>query len=784
MINTILDVSATKAMSLEVDAAVSFGPFLRHLQNRIAVEKTVKASFYRTIIEQFEMSGITPDTDIPLDKLGDYGLLMEYIYACVSPVLSGEEGIAWGLAVPLQPIVFYGTEAMYKMLTLRLEDNAKTYVVEKTPADYHRERLHFIYSLILKRLYNFQIPAQAELHHAWTHAETGLLRYYSVSMDTDYLDVTAKGALPELNFSELQGRIVEASGYDMLEEILPLHLFRFRGFAVLNVCDVTAEQAVDNIRNVRLTRTPGNEEESYNSVISSLKTLVKNDRIEFDLFPFVRVNGKPVYGYVKGGNGILFSVWGEQTLTPEQFSEVAEDYCSNPKSFFSPDINGRAEMLMGYLNGFRKAGVRSLALFPLFYNHSPVGVLCMHTWKDQSFDEKIIALLEPAITPIGQLLQIYIDEFNLELENIIKEHFTSIQPSVQWKFNEVAWHYLHARKKHRPLISERIDFKEVYPIYGAVDIRNSTVERNMAIKADLENHLQILGDTLAELQPYDPSSLMQEMRFNCSKWQQTLQKAELGSLAENTLNNFLAEESCQYLHYVREQDPKATPIVDNFLGMLQAPDGPIHHHRHALEISMQLINTTVNNYFEKEKEQLQRAYPCYFEKFRTDGVEYDAYIGQSISPDKPFNPLHLKNIRVWQLSSMVAVTRLTKELMANMAHPLETTQLIFIHNHTIDISFRPDERKFDVEGAYNIRYQMIKKRIDKVHVKGTTDRLTQPGKIALIYSSERDITEYRPFIAYLQETNALSHELEELELEELQGLSGLKALRVSVIYPE
>ena len=98
----------------------------------------------------------------------------------------------------------------------------------------------------------------------------------------------------------------------------------------------------------------------------------------------------------------------------------------------------------------------------------------------------------------------------------------------------------------------------------------------------------------------------------------------------------------------------------------------------------------------------------------------------------------------------------------------------------IDISFRIDEKRFDVEGTYNIRYQVIKKRIDKVHIKDTDERLTQPGKIALVYFSNKEADEYVSYVNFLQEQNILDNDLEFLELEELQGVHGLKALRVGV----
>jgi hypothetical protein len=147
-----------------------------------------------------------------------------------------------------------------------------------------------------------------------------------------------------------------------------------------------------------------------------------------------------------------------------------------------------------------------------------------------------------------------------------------------------------------------------------------------------------------------------------------------------------------------------------------------------------------------------------------------------------FDVLYLKNIRLWQLKSMAEIARLTHGLTEQLSRPLQTTQLIFIHSNPIDISFRNDERRFDVEGAYNIRYEVVKKRIDKVLIAGTIERLTQPGKIAMVYFNQAEAAEYLEYIKYLQEENVLLDDLEQLELEELQGVTGLKALRVGVNY--
>ncbi|MGQ7489540.1 hypothetical protein ACTGU5_12210, partial [Streptococcus suis] len=86
-----------------------------------------------------------------------------------------------------------------------------------------------------------------------------------------------------------------------------------------------------------------------------------------------------------------------------------------------------------------------------------------------------------ASTLLAQLLKDEIVEFQTQINEVIKEKFTSLQSAVQWKFNKEAWEYLQRieQDKPKPVIGD-IKFEQVYPLYGAVDIRNSTVERNRA----------------------------------------------------------------------------------------------------------------------------------------------------------------------------------------------------------------------------------------------------------------------------------------------------------------
>jgi hypothetical protein len=85
-----------------------------------------------------------------------------------------------------------------------------------------------------------------------------------------------------------------------------------------------------------------------------------------------------------------------------------------------------------------------------------------------------------------------------------------------------------------------------------------------------------------------------------------------------------------------------------------------------------------------------------------------------------------------------------------------------------------------VDGAYNARYEIVKKRIDKARIRGTREQVTQPGRLAVVYSHPREAAEYSQFFEFLRARGYIEGNTEEIELEDLQGARGLQALRVTV----
>jgi ElaB/YqjD/DUF883 family membrane-anchored ribosome-binding protein len=373
-------------------------------------------------------------------------------------------------------------------------------------------------------------------------------------------------------------------------------------------------------------------------------------------------------------------------------------------------------------------------------------------------------------------------QFHNEIESLVKEQFTSLQPIVEWKFLEEAWKFLKEKKINASPEMGMVKFEKVFPVYGAIDIRNSSSERVRCLQADMLEQLQYIDDHVNQMLDSANEKVKEYLESLKTRNELFRHKTSdhLQAEDEAKVNDYLENEVKSFFHHLSHSNDALSDKAGEYLEMVNPLRGRMHHHRQRFDESIDMINNTISTYLENEQAKIDKVYPHYFEKFRTDGVEFNIYIGESLTPNRSFDYLYLKNIRFWQLITMAEITRRTFRLESMLPVTLKTTQLILVHGSAICIGFRRDERRFDVDGAESIRFEILKKRIDKVKIIETGERLTQPGTIAIVYTNEKDAMEYDEYLHFLQQKNLIVGDKEMLDLEDVQGISGLKAIRIRV----
>jgi hypothetical protein len=372
-----------------------------------------------------------------------------------------------------------------------------------------------------------------------------------------------------------------------------------------------------------------------------------------------------------------------------------------------------------------------------------------------------------------------LDELDHQVQAIIKEKCTAIHPTVEWRFHRVAHDYLLARQAGHQTEIEPIVFKNVYPVYGATDVRGSTDERNRAIQEDLRAHLSLAREVVVRAAEKAPLPILNELVTRIGSLDNRL-SAGLGTGDEYQVVHFLSRDVESIFEDLEHLGPEVAQAVEAYRAEVDPALGTVYQSRRKFEASVSRLNDRLAVYLDWEEANLQASFPHYFERHRTDGVDYTMYLGASLMEDGRFNRLYLQNLRLWQIMVACGLAWHNERLKAELEFPLDTAHLILIQDSPLSIRFRYDEKRFDVDGAYDIRHEIVRSRLDKAVVKGSGERLTQPGRVAIVYSQPGERIEIKRHLDYLRGEGFLTGEQESLDLEEMPGVQGLRALRVGI----
>jgi len=608
----------------------------------------------------------------------------------------------------------------------------------------------------------------------------GLVKNYKTLYNGDFFEVKPLENAPKITKEDIHLLLDNFNNIDIWKEKFPPNSYEFRGFGMVSLVDVTTDESLTNLKENLLK----NNQDTSNKIGESIAKLYHSSTIEFGVSTFDLVENHFEFNKFFEKNSFIKNQSNSDKIDFEGF------FCDGIKSkvFENKELLAISDVekygIQTDFNGFYKAlksnNIESIILIPLQLDKELLAILELVSTKKHELNSINAYKLKDVIPVFEGSIKRIKEEFDNKLESIIQENYTSIHPSVKWKFNEEAQKHLFSIENHqKPYILNSIVFENVTPLYGQSDIKGSSTARNISIQEDLIKQLHLASNIIEKAYEKYNLPIYNDLIHRIKECLNNIKKG-LNSGDENSLTDFLQKDIYPVFSHLKNLDKSLQDDISNYMDQIDDNLHVIYDKRKNYDESVNSLNETLANFIDAKQEEAQKMFPHYFERYKTDGIDHNMYIGQSLTKIKTYDPVYLHNLRLWQLQMMCEVEQIAHNLKSTLPHPLEIASLILVHSNPLAIKFRMDEKKFDVDGAYNIRYEIIKKRIDKVHIKNTNERLTQPGKIAIVYSQPKDVIEYMKHINYLQSNNYLLETIEDLELEDLQGISGLKALRVHV----
>jgi hypothetical protein len=677
-------------------------------------------------------------------------------------------------SLPFFPVLFNMSKRLSTILS-KTPDDFKLFMKGFDQDELYVLACSFLIGVMYKVPINFKRPLYFDI----PDGDTGIVRHYRVMINGDFSKITPGPNFKPLSPEDIQQLVDNSHDIDLWKSLIPPGSFVYEGLAIITLFDQTEDEALSELKHLLLKNNALRDEETLNQLQLQLAQYLNVDQIELGFEAFDEAGGsiKALYGAGRSSKllGGAFEAAADECLCEYSFDTLI----NKRDSFAISNVHNQAWAPSEFIQHMSDVGVGSFIVAPLKYNDKTMAFIEITSPKENVLNSMVANKLRNVLPMFTVAVGRSLDQHQTQLEAIIQDKFTSIHPTVTWKFFKAAETIFSHQGDGMHEVPD-ISFQDVYPLYGQFDIRGSSDARNASIQADLMQQLTLAEDVIRTALKKNKLPIYQQLLFRINQYKGALgQSIQAGD--EVRILDFIRRELDPVFDFLEKED-SGRAMVEKYRAALDTELGVLYDQRKLYESSVTMINERISEYVENQQALAQHMFPHYFEKYKTDGVEYNAYIGKSLVQGEEFHPLHLKNLRLWQLLVTCGVENIHQAYKDELPMPLPITSLILVHSNPLAIRFRMDEKRFDVDGAYNIRYEILKKRIDKAYIKGTSERLTQPGKLSIVYSQDWEADEYLQYIQYLQSIDYLVGNLERLELQDLQGTSGLQAFRVGFKY--
>ena len=681
-------------------------------------------------------------------------------------------------SVPFHSLIFNSTKRFNKIIEDAGED-FKLNVIN-LPED---DKYIIACTIILNAVYgydlNFRRPFLYEIPD-----KDGHLHQYKILYNADFTEVIKKEHAPIITEDDYHELLDNFDNMPLWREKFPPNSYTFKGFVINNMFDITIDTAISEIKTTLLVSGKRQSDNFIKDFQITFRSLFDIHDIEIGFVVYNKTDG--VFEQVSG-KGINSYLLFNQNNTPCKTALCEGSYQTilkdqNYYAISDVDKFYKLSKTTPQYKTLNDQGIKSAIFAPISYKGDLMGVLELVSKTPKALNSVNANKLQDVMPYIvSSVLRSKAEEENL-IEAVIQQECTSIHPSVYWKFRLAARQFL----KDKQVLGDEATFGEIvfnhiYPLFGQMDVKGSSDARNQATKKDLSLQLNYVIKIFDKVIAEEHLPIYEQIQFQLQVFSKEL-KEDFKVDSEQRIVEFLKKEIEPILRFQLKMNSVQKSDIETYFNKIDQDINLIYYYRKNYDDTVALINKNMTLLLDYKQAEAQAMYPHYFERYKTDGVEHNMYIGESITRENSFNSVYLYNLRLWQLQVMCEMENTYYQNRHEYPMALDVASMILVFNQPLSIRFRMDEKQFDVDGTYNARYEVVKKRVDKAFIKGTEERITQNGKITIVYSQKEDEQEYLQYIDFLQSKEILDEGVEILELENLQGVTGLKAIRVEVLY--
>jgi hypothetical protein len=151
---------------------------------------------------------------------------------------------------------------------------------------FEKGKVSSFYSVILMVFYKINMLLQYPLIRRIVDNETGLERFFKMNLDNRFVEVKLNGILPLLTKDQITFLSENILSFELWQDLIPPDRFEFEGFLVVNMFEVTEQEALSALKQDLLKKDVFKTETGFAAIEKISEPCSAIQEFSWEWFPF------------------------------------------------------------------------------------------------------------------------------------------------------------------------------------------------------------------------------------------------------------------------------------------------------------------------------------------------------------------------------------------------------------------------------------------------------------------------------------------------------------------
>ncbi|MBI1846984.1 MAG: GAF domain-containing protein [Candidatus Rokubacteria bacterium] len=430
--------SADLQSALRADALVfpfktelSLAPLIAFWTRAAADWNSARGRIARSVLDEIQKAPELAEPVLDVTAIERHRDLLDVLMSAAFPTSAWNE--EYGAAMtPFQLHGFYATPSFRRLLMA--EDGKLSGHINLDDRMIAIMRRAYAYAVVLRRLYGIALDVSYPLIFTVSDPDTGLDRHFRLLIDETFVDVVALGPVPDLSDALIRRLRANILDPELLRDALPPENVVFRGITIFRALEVTGQEVVSALKRDLIERDSIVSDVRFVRLQQRLRTLFRRPDL---ILVLAAIEGDRVLVLNHGaqhGHACIFADSAHHTAA-EFAGSIYERAVTSGQPVIVEDLAALSPRT-AVEERLVQSGTRSLLAAPLRYQDRTIGSLMLSSPQPGQLDTMHLPQLQEVVPLFSMAVQRSMEELNARIQTEIKERFTAIHPTVEWRFRK------------------------------------------------------------------------------------------------------------------------------------------------------------------------------------------------------------------------------------------------------------------------------------------------------------------------------------------------------------